>query len=171
MTAVKEANDFDLGTLVSQHQGNLWRYLRYLGADASEADDLVQETFLAVARKPFEQHGDQSTAAYLRTVARRQLLICRRRQRRELDSVQLDAAETVWARLADDRVEPLIDSLQQCLENINGRARQALDLFYRDGMSREALAKRMEMKPDGVKTLLRRTRDALRDCIQRKGSS
>lgn len=171
MTTVKDAADIDLAALVREHQANLWRYLRYLGADASEADDLVQETFLAVVRKPFEQRCERSTAAYLRTAARRQLLMSRRQQRRQLDSVQLDTAELVWSRMVDDDSRSLIDSLQQCLESINGRASQALDLFYRDGLSRESLATQLGMKPDGVKTLLRRTRDALRDCIQRKVSS
>lgn len=171
MTTVKEAPQLDVASLVQEHQADVWRYLRYLGADASEADDLVQETFLAVVRKPFQQRCRQSTAAYLRTTARRQLLMSRRKQQRKLDSVPLDAAESVWARMANaGESQPLIDSLQQCLEQVNGRARQALDLFYRDGLSRDSLATQLGMKPDGVKTLLRRTRDALRDCIQRKVS-
>ena len=48
------------------------------------------------------------------------------------------------------------------------RAREAIDRFYRDGRSREQLAAEFEMSLDGVKSLLRRTRTALRDCIERR---
>ena len=37
----------DLAELVREHQADVWRYLRYLGADGHDADDLTQETFLA----------------------------------------------------------------------------------------------------------------------------
>ena len=60
----------ELAALVDQHQADVWRYLRYLGAEASDADDLTQETFLAVSRSKFEQRTPAETAGYLRTAAR-----------------------------------------------------------------------------------------------------
>ena len=62
-------------------------------------------------------------------------------------------------------------ALSECLQHINGRARESLNLFYRDQLSREQIAQRLEMQPDGVKTMLRRTREKLRDCVQRKVQS
>ena len=46
--------------------------------------------------------------------------------------------------------------------------REAINGFYRDRLSREELAAKLDMKPDGVKTLLRRTREVLRNCIEKK---
>ena len=66
--------------LVHAHQAGVWRYLCYLGAAPIEADDLTQETFLSVIRRPLEQRSPRETAGYLRTVARRQLLNLRRRE-------------------------------------------------------------------------------------------
>ena len=43
-----------------------------------------------------------------------------------------------------------------------------MDLQYRVESSREAIAAALDMKPDGVKTLLRRTRQVLRECVERK---
>ena len=61
--------------LVQAHQREVWRYLRFLGASAAEADDLTQETFLEVWRKPFVEHNERASAAYLRTVARNRFLM------------------------------------------------------------------------------------------------
>lgn len=169
MTAVSEEPRTQLADLVREHQAGVWRYLRYLGAGSPEADDLTQETFLAVVCAPFEDRCPKQTAAYLRTVAGNQLRMLRRRQKREGDCVSLEAAEAVWAEAAgDDGLETYLNALRECLAGLDGRARQAVDLHYREEVNREQLAQRLDMKPEGVKTLLRRTRQVLRDCIERR---
>ena len=175
MTAIQEqppqtAQPIDLARLVLEHQAGVWRYVRFLGAERAEADDLTQETFLAVARAAFVERDQRQTAGYLRTVARNQLLALRRRQKREVSTVELEAADSVWAAAAgsDGNLIGYLDALRDCLAGLEGRSRQAVDLHYRDGAGREAIAEALTMKPDGVKTLLRRTRQALRECIERK---
>ncbi len=174
---VEMSKNPDLAELVHNHQASVWRYLRFLGAQAHEADDLTQETFLAVAgsirQSNFEQRSSAQTAAYLRTVARNQLLMARRKRGHEINTVELEAAESVWAeatagRRIDDYVAALADCLENGLKQADGRARQAIDQFYRNGQGRAEIAKELNMTPDGVKTLLRRTRDVLRNCIERK---
>jgi RNA polymerase sigma-70 factor (ECF subfamily) len=181
MTAIQEpleragasptpAGALDLAGLVRQHQATVWRYLRFLGAERAEADDLVQETFLAVARAEFDQRDPLQTAGYLRTVARNQLLALRRKQHREVGTVELEAAEGVWAAAtaADGRLDGYLDALRECVGQLQPRAQRAVDLHYRDGASRETIAAELDLKPDGVKTLLRRTRTLLRECVERK---
>jgi len=158
-----------LTEMVQAHQVGLWRYLRYLGANRSEADDLTQETFLSVARSQFEHRSQEQTASYLRTAARNQLLMLRRREQRQVETVQLEAAEGVWAGAVTDQTgDAYIASLSDCVDQLDGRPRQVIDLQYRNGASRQEIAEQLEMKPDGVKTLLRRTRQLLRECIERR---
>ena len=169
MTAVSERTEVDLESLVRQHQAEVWRYLRYLGASASDADDLTQETFLAMGRAAFEERCPRATAAYLRKVARNQLLMLRRSAGRKINTVELAAAEQVWVDLVEPQgMDSLLDLLGDCLEHLDGRARQAIDRFYRDDEGRTEIAEALQMKPEGVKTMLRRTRQLLRDCIERK---
>ena len=105
----------------------------------------------------------------MRTAARNQLLMQRRRQGRQICTVELTAAEDVWAGaiVAGDSGE-FVEALSRCYEAVAGRAREALDRFYREGESREQIALRFEMSADGVKTLLRRTRASLKECIERR---
>jgi RNA polymerase sigma-70 factor (ECF subfamily) len=175
MTAITEQpppthQPVDLASLVQRHQAGVWRYVRFLGADGSEADDLTQETFLALARAEFVERDQRQTAGYLRVVARNQLLALRRKQNHEISTVALEAADTVWAVAAgsDGSLAAYIDALRECVEQLEGRARMAIDMHYRDGAGREAIADSLEMKPDGVKTLLRRSRQLLRECVERK---
>jgi RNA polymerase sigma-70 factor, ECF subfamily len=163
----------NLARLVHRHQAGVWRYVRFLGADHSEADDLTQETFLSLARAEFVERDEHQTAGYLRVVARNQLLALRRRQNREVSTVELEAADTVWAAAAgrDGSLNGYLDALRDCIGQLEGRARHAIDLQYRVEASRGAIAAALDLKPDGVKTLLRRTRQLLRECVERKVNS
>ncbi len=170
MTAATAVRQVDLAALVQAHQAGVWRYLRFLGCEPAEADDLVQETFLAVLRDGFEERSEAQTAAYLRTVARNRLLMARRRQRSRPMAVDLEAAEAVWAEtVGEDGLSDYLVALGECLKKaVTPRVRRALDLHYRDRASRADIAEQLGMAVEGVKTLLRRARSALRDCVERK---
>jgi DNA-directed RNA polymerase specialized sigma24 family protein len=94
----------------------------------------------------------------------------RRRQRALPLEVDLAAAEAVWSRTAgEDGMAGYLAALRDCLEvAIDQRDRQALEMQYRDRASRSEIAARLELATEGVKTLLRRARSALRDCVERK---
>lgn len=159
----------ELEQLVETHQRGVWRYLRFLGASEPEADDLTQETFLEVWRKPFEQHSRDATASYLRAVAKNRFLMFVRARGRRPAVVELEQAEHDFARFArDDGGDAHVEALSECMAKLDGRARQAVELFYRDGHSREQAARLMNMKEEGFKTLLRRIKESLRECMERR---
>lgn len=170
MTAATADRQAEMAALVQAHQAGVWRYLRFLGCEATEADDVVQDTFLAVLRKGFEFRSPAQTAAYLRTIARNRLLMARRKQRNSPPAVDLEAAEAVWARVAgSDGLNDYLVALGDCLEvAVSPRVRRALELQYRDRASRAEIASELDLAVEGVKTLLRRARSALRDCVERK---
>lgn len=151
---------------LERHQGEIWRYLRFLGCDPSLADDLTQDTFLAALRgtPPFDD--PRAEAAYLRTVAKHRLIDVRRRRRLEVD---LEAADLAWRELAGpDGGAAYLDALRDCLEALDPRGRAAIEGRYRDERSRAELAAGLGLSEEGVKTLLRRTKDGLRACVEGK---
>jgi RNA polymerase sigma-70 factor, ECF subfamily len=170
MTAATADRQADMAALVHTHQAGVWRYLRFLGCDHAEADDLTQETFLAVLRRPFEIRSPLATAAYLRTVARNCLLMARRKSQNSPQTVDLAAAERVWAETAGDGgLDDYLAALGQCVEVAVGpRTRRALELQYAEGASRAEIAAELKLTDEGVKTLLRRAREVLRDCVERR---
>jgi RNA polymerase sigma-70 factor (ECF subfamily) len=160
-----------LAGLVHQYQAGVWRYLRYLGADESLADDLTQETFLAVWKRRFVDHTPAATSQYLRTVARNLYLMSIRRRDRLPTLERIDLADEIWQRCTGDDSESMLTALSKCLDGLNGRARQAIDLHYRERRSRADIGRALELSEDGVKSLLRRTRDVLRRCVEQKRNS
>jgi RNA polymerase sigma-70 factor (ECF subfamily) len=155
--------------LVQAHQAEIWRYLRFLGCDPSRADDLAQEVFVAVLAKPPEQRSAGETRAYLRTIARHKFLMLVRRRERPAKEVELEAAEAVWAEVnPSDGGHAYLEALGDCLEKLQGKAKQVVDMYYRKHHGRAEIAARLDMTADGVKSLLRRTRDILRRCVEKK---
>ena len=154
--------------LLQAHQAPVWRYLRFLGCDEAQADDLAQETFLAVWRKPFEDRGAAAARAYLRRVARNLFLMAVRRHKARPVLQDLDVADAVWAEHDADDGDGYRAALAACLETLTERSQQALDLFYREGAGRSRIAEVLGLTLDGVKTLMRRARETLRLCIGRR---
>ena len=158
----------DVTRLVQQHQAEVWRYLRYLGATAELADDLVQETFLQLLRAPYEDRGPAARSGWLRTVARN--LYVKSFRRPPFASAELETIEAGWQQFAgDDGGNETLDRLRHCLDRLDGRARDAVRLHYEERRSRRDVGARLGIGEDGVKSLLRRTRALLRDCVERQG--
>jgi RNA polymerase sigma-70 factor (ECF subfamily) len=160
---------FDAAQLVVEYQAGIWRYLRALGADPLLAEDLTQETFLAVLRKPFEQYHPAATAAYLRKVARNLFITHQRRANPTVQLGDIEFIESQWTHWAaeDDGSESLA-ALKNCWQSISARAQQALEMRFRDKASRAAIAAALQLSPDGAKNLMQRAKKALRECIDRK---
>lgn len=159
----------DLDSLVKNHQAGVWRYLRTLGCDASQAEELTQETFLAVFEKPFQDYHPAATAAYLRKVARNLFISFQRRASRTVLTVDLDEVDQNWSRWGNaDGGEAMLAALQSCLATLSERSRQALNLRFHQRLGRAEIAAGLNMSEDGAKNLLQRAKQKLRECIERK---
>lgn len=147
-----------------EHQTGVWRFVRALGAEANLADDVTQETFMAVYRKPFEQRSRAETVGYLRTVARNLFLKARRDAGRQ---VNIEALEQRWVQLVGNGDgQEAAAALKQCLETLEDKPKRALDLQYQQGRQRIEIAEALGMTDDGIKTLLARAKARLRKCME-----
>jgi RNA polymerase sigma-70 factor, ECF subfamily len=169
-----------LELLVRTQQAMIFRYLRYMGATADVAEDVGQETFMAAyksANVPLDDLGAEGgrCAAWLRGVARNQLLMHFRKARSNpiaADPVVLEQAlqqaDEVWATelLRSGDGFDYVEALQACLARLQGNQRKVLDMFYGEEFSRAQIAEALNMSEDGIKSLLRRVRAALRQCVQ-----
>jgi len=157
-----------LPELIETHQRPLWRYLRLLGADAHEADDLVQDTFVVFASRSSEA-AHAAPAGFLRGIAKNLLLAARRRDRRRPPADDWAAAVDQLAVAREDAfADHQLDALRDCLQRLPERARQAVQWHHVEGLSRRDTAARLGLGEEGTKSLLQRARELLRDCIERR---
>lgn len=161
-----------LDEALRDHLHGLWRYLRMQGADAALADDLAQEAFLIAVQKRALDAEPAARWTFLQRTAR--FLFLRRCKAAVRDARELaDAVDTLFARdCGGDGGDELLAATRACLERLEGRARRAVELGYGFGgdepTSRRVIAAELGMQENGVKTLLQRSRQLLRDCIERR---
>jgi RNA polymerase sigma-70 factor, ECF subfamily len=163
----------ELTAIVRVNQAGIYRYLRYLGADRPTAEDLVQETFLAAFKSRTAEQDLLSPSAWLRGIARNLFLQHCRRARRSpavVGGEHLERAETTWRKvfLRDGDGFDYLEALRGCLQDLPPKQRGALDMRYRDKKSRGEMAQFLGISEDGIKSLLRRLRAALADCVEKR---
>ena len=169
MASRSPATGFDPVRLIEDHQAGVWRYLRALGCDSSRADDLTQETFLAVLQKPFDDYNPSATGAYLRKVAYNLFITAQRRAGRMVVMENIEQIDLSWMRWAgQDNGEELVEALKVCLGSLSQRARWALELRFREKLSRAGIADKLQITEHGAKNLMQRAKHQLRKCIEGK---
>lgn len=170
MTApISQATGYDPVRLIETYQAGVWRYLRALGCDAAQAEDLTQDTFLAVLQRPFQDINPAATAAYLRKTAYN-LFISQQRRAGKVTAVEnVEELDRTWLQWAgQDGGEDLLDALRDCLQGLTSRARMALEMRFRDNRSRDEIAAALEITDHGAKNLMQRAKQQLRECIHKK---
>lgn len=161
---------WDAESLISEHQAGVWRYLRAIGCDPALADDLTQETFVAVLKRPFQNFGPASTASYLRRVAFHLLVTLRRRQDRITVTDDMEMLDRDWSRWAgsDASGSEVIDALSDCFSRLTQRAQTSLKMRFSENATREQIAQSLGITEHGAKNLMQRAKLQLRQCLEEK---
>jgi RNA polymerase sigma-70 factor, ECF subfamily len=160
---------FDPVRLIETYQAGVWRYLRALGCEASLAEDLTQETFLAILQRPFQDYSEVATAGYLRRVAYNLFISYQRRHGKVTAVDNIDQFEQDFAQMAgEDQGESALEALRECLQQLTERARWALEMRFRDQLSRPSIAEKLDITEHGAKNLMQRAKQQLRECVERK---
>jgi RNA polymerase sigma-70 factor (ECF subfamily) len=166
---LQQATGFDPVRLIETYQAGVWRYLRAMGCEAALAEDLTQETFLAVLQRPFNDVSPAATSAYLRKTALNLLISHERRAGRVRAVDNIELLDQTWTRWAgDDDGEAVLQLLRNCLGRLTPRARMALEMRFREEHSRAEIAAALEISEHGAKNLMQRAKQQLRDCIESK---
>ncbi len=163
-------NNWDASAFITDHQAGVWRYLRAIGCDPSLADDLTQETFVAILRRPFTQLSPSASASYLRRVAYHLLVSYRRRQKRMAFTNEIELLDTQWLRWAgaDGGGNDVIDTLLECFQRLTSRAQLSLKLRFAEQATRESIADALGITEHGAKNLMQRAKAQLKVCLDEK---
>jgi RNA polymerase sigma factor (sigma-70 family) len=137
---------------------------------SSDADDLVQSTFLACLKAKTQFRAESSFRTYLFTIARNELYhLLRTRQRKdakldfELSSIA-EIVSTPGTKLARNQEHQQLVTRMQMLPV---EQQMLLELHYWEDLDIAALAEIFESPAATIRTRLHRARNALRDLIEK----
>jgi RNA polymerase sigma-70 factor (ECF subfamily) len=156
---------------VTRHQRRLYAFIYALLRHPADAEDVLQECNLVLWRKSAEFHAGTDFLAWAFRIAQLQVLAFRKKQARARE--QFD--DTLIAQLADEaprHLEAHFDRRQQallaCLQRLRPEQRTMLARRYEPGGSVNEMARASGRAPKAVSEALRRLRDTLMQCIQRR---
>jgi RNA polymerase sigma-70 factor, ECF subfamily len=161
---VGDPDAFD--TLVTRHLGRAFRIAHRLMGNREDAEDLVQESFLAVLEKIATfQAGKRFTPWFHRIVVNRGINARESRAVRRTDEIpeSFAAAGPSPARLAE--TAELRDQLAAALESLPERQRAIVQLFELEGYSGAEIAEMLEISAGTVRWHLHEARRALREAL------
>jgi RNA polymerase sigma-70 factor, ECF subfamily len=134
-------------------------FLRRLGGQSGDVEDLVQETLLAIHAKRGTYDPGQPFTAWAYTIARYKLIDAMRRQKIR-KTEPLEAADQIFAVESAEEGEARID-LAGLLEFLPSRQRAVLEDVKLRGLSTEEAASKSGMSGSAVKVSIHRSIKAL----------
>jgi RNA polymerase sigma factor (sigma-70 family) len=157
--------------IVDRHGPMLLNLCRRVLDDAHLAEDVVQATFLVLARKAVSIRRHDSLASWLYGVAQRLARQARlaevARRKRERSAAQA----RIEAQAADPSWEGLGRALDEELERLPERLRLPLLLCYLEGRTQDEAAKQLGWSLSTVRRRLEEGRELLRLRLTRRGAA
>jgi RNA polymerase sigma-70 factor, ECF subfamily len=165
--------------IMRMHNQKLYRLARSIVRNDSEAEDIVQETYVTAFANLASFRGEASLATWLSRIAINEALGRMRRKRRAaavIMSEPLVDAQIIPFPLAVSSDDPERSMAQKQILKLVEQATDALPDAYRtvfvaraiEGLSIEETAELLGIKPQTVKTRLHRARDLVRKQIDER---
>jgi RNA polymerase sigma-70 factor (ECF subfamily) len=175
-----ERDEAAVRAIIQANNRRLYRLARGILRNDSEAEDVVQETYVRAFTSLADFRGDSSLATWLSRIAINEALGRLRRQRPGVEWTSLPPG-TLEAQIiqfplssaADDPEKSMAQrEIQHLVEHAIDELPEALRLVFItrviEGMNVEETAEILGLKPETVKTRLHRARSMLRDNVENK---
>jgi RNA polymerase sigma factor (sigma-70 family) len=143
---------------------------RQLG-DAHLAEDVLQATFLVLARKAHSIRQRESLAGWLYGVAQRLTRHARRSEAARLRREQRAASEHGAASAGDPAWDDLLRVLDEELQRLSERNRAPLLLCYLEGRTQDEAAQQLGWSLSTLRRRLEEGRELLRSRMTRRGAT
>jgi len=149
---------------VLRHYDAALRYVESLASNRQDAEDALQDAFLAVWRSADGFRGEGSARAWLFTIARNALRRARRLRVGEPAAFEPIEDLGVRAGWGNARNRPSLDALadrqlaERCLQRLSSEDREILLLRDVEGFSRAEVARLLDLTLPAMKSRLHRAR-------------
>lgn len=166
-------NDQAVAMLYRRHHALVHGFTRRLLRDAQEVEEVVQDVFVALFRKPEAFNGMSSLSTYMCGIARRKALDRDRLRGRMPATEPIDddnAAQVIDENLYADVVQQVgrrqaLIHIEACMDKLPLAQREALFWTYFEDERDHEVAERQGVSPGTVKSRLNAARQAMKRCL------
>ena len=141
--------------------------LRRVGRSADEAEDLMQETLMAIHTRRHTYHPTEPLTPWVYAIARYKLIDHLRRMRASVSDVPIEDADGIIAK-EDFATGESARDVRKLLEKLPYKMRRAIECVKLDGFSVAEAANRCGMSESAVKVNVHRGLKALMASVARE---
>jgi RNA polymerase sigma-70 factor (ECF subfamily) len=158
-------------TLLSAHlRAYFKRQLARIGRSAADAEDLVQETLIALHTRRHTYDRSQRLTPWVYAIARYRLVDYLRRTKASATEAPIEEADEMLVDHDPLAVDSGLD-LRQLMTALAPKARQAIQFVKLDGLSVRETAARMGMSESAIKVSVHRGLRALSQLVRDRGGA
>ena len=160
--------------LVRTHHQDLMVLALALTRDEPAARELVQDAFVIAWQKLEKFDQERDFGAWMRGIVRNKWREWLRRKPsvspEKTEIAHIEQAVAHWQAEKHDGRPDLFETLEDCLQCLPGRLREAIRAYYYEDCSGDDAADHLETSPSALRKRLQRARTLLRECLERKSN-
>lgn len=159
--------------LYRHYHGFLYAFIRHKLPSDADAEEVAQDVFLAVCKKPQAFHRKSKFSTWLCGIANYKIVDLRRKQGHSLpiadvdDEVMQDQPDPNWNFVERLEAEEDEEALRHCRDVLPDEQKEAIFWVFYQGDGLDAVAARQECPVGTVKSRLFNARKRLHDCMTR----
>ncbi|MBI5359501.1 MAG: sigma-70 family RNA polymerase sigma factor [Planctomycetes bacterium] len=163
-----------ISALIAAQQAALFRFVLFISQDPSLAEDITQETLIIALDKLHRQGPEGDIGKWLRGIARN---VFRRQKAKSrlllMDEETLEMAEEFYLKRTGGTAEesPYMTALKKCLQLVDNKDREMLELRYTQNPGREALSQTLGISVPALESRMKRTKNQLKKCVEKRTAS
>lgn len=150
---------------------DLVSFIVLIARDFHLAEDIYQDVLVEAMRHDGEFASDQHLMRWARKIARNRVIDAARKstsRKTVFDSSVLDLVEQEWASTPAPSEGELVEALRHCMGELADPVRKLVEMRYREDLSGQELADKLDRPRASVYTSLSRAHRALAECIDKQ---
>jgi RNA polymerase sigma-70 factor, ECF subfamily len=143
-------------------------FVRTLVTDFHQSEEVLQRVAVALVRKYWQYDPSRSFVAWAIGIAKLEAVMFLRERGRDrlvFDDALVEQIAASHEQASQDRL-PTPQFVNECIEELDGRARQAIQLRYGGDLKTAQIAQEMQISDGAARMLLSRARTLLRTCLE-----
>ncbi|MGP1716196.1 MAG: RNA polymerase sigma factor [Methylophilus sp.] len=173
LNLIAHGNDKAFKKIYFHYQPNLSKFIRYQVNDDSSVEEIMNDTFMVLCKKPHGYDGSCKFFTWLCAIASYKAKDWGRKQNRQPPTQEID--EAIINTIPDDSKSILeilehqeIDEvLRECVKQLPPKQREAISLVFFNDEKLEAIALMQDCPIGTVKTRLMHARLKITECVKK----
>jgi len=158
--------------LYIHYQEFLFTFIRHQIMDDHYAEEILQDTFLAVCLKPLAYDGKCKFSTWLCSIAKNKIVDKYRTNKKFIcddlsESIIESAEELDWSVAEQYEKNERKEMIQICIDKLSPSLREAMFWVFYQERKVEEIAEIQDCSPNTIKTRLFQSRKKIRHCLER----